>query len=90
MNAPLPDETESQVEVASPELCEQVDDSLGLKMISIRLEKQLIEELKLIAQYYETGYQPLMRDVLAKWARTELSVIVHELERRLSEAHKHE
>lgn len=75
-----------RVEVASSELCAQVDDALDLQMISIRLQKQLIEELKLIAEYYGVGYQPLMRDVLEKWSRTELSVIVHDLKRQLSES----
>jgi len=82
MNAPLPDE--EQVAVASPELCAQVDDALDLQMISIRLQKQLIEEFKLIAEYYGMGYQPLMRQTLEKWARVELSVIVHDLKRQLS------
>jgi hypothetical protein len=76
---------EVNVAVAPPELEAQVDDALGLHMISIRLEKQLIEEFKLLAEYYGMGYQPLMRDVLWKWARTELSVIVHDLKRQSQE-----
>jgi uncharacterized protein (DUF4415 family) len=76
---------EVNVAVAPPELEAQVDDALGLHMISIRLEKQLIEEFKLLGEYYGMGYQPLMRDVLGKWARTELSVIAHDLKRQLQE-----
>lgn len=76
---------DEEIEAASIELSVQIDDALDLKMISIRLEKQLLEEFKLIADYYGMGYQPLMRDVLGKWARTELSVITHELQRQLSE-----
>jgi hypothetical protein len=76
---------EDHVEIASAELCEHVDDSLDLKMISIRLEKQLLEEFRFIADRYGMGYQPLMRQVLGKWARTELSVIAHDLQRQLAE-----
>jgi hypothetical protein len=40
-------------------------------MISIRLPVQLIEQLKVIAQHSGIGYQPLMRDVLSRFARGE-------------------
>ena len=60
---------------ASPELCQQIDDSLGLQMISIRLPKELIEEFKLIAQYHKLGYQPLMRDALKRFAESEFKRI---------------
>lgn len=77
--------TEENIEAAPAELCEQIDDSLGLKMISIRLEKQLLDEFKLIAEFHGMGYQPLMREVLGNWARAELSFIARELQRQSSE-----
>ncbi len=49
-----------------------VDKALGLQMISIRLPVRLIEQLKVIAMHRGIGYQPLMRDVLGRFARGEL------------------
>jgi len=56
----------------------QVDDALGLQMISIRLQKDLIEELKVIARFRGVGYQPLMRDALNRFAKAELKQIAIE------------
>jgi hypothetical protein len=60
---------------APPALNQQVDDALGLQMISIRLPKELIEEFKVIAQYHNLGYQPLMRDALKRFAESEFKRI---------------
>jgi hypothetical protein len=49
-----------------------VDDALGLQMISIRLPRELLSRVKLIAGYRGVAYQPLMRDVLGRWARAEM------------------
>lgn len=51
---------------------QQIDDVLGMQMISIRLPKELIEEYKMIAQVHKLGYQPLMRDALKRFAEAEL------------------
>lgn len=52
-----------------------LDDSLGLQSISIRLPKQLIEHYKLIAHFHGVGYQPLMRDVMARFVPNALKEI---------------
>lgn len=58
--------------VAAPgELEAQVDESLRLQMISIRLQKDLIEDLKLIAGKESLGYQPLIRRVLQRFVAAE-------------------
>lgn len=49
-----------------------IDEALGLKAISIRLENELIEEFKMIAKYNNIGYQPLMRQALHRFAKCEL------------------
>ena len=49
-----------------------IDEALGLKAISIRLENELIDEFKMIAKYHNIGYQPLMRQALNKFAKCEL------------------
>jgi predicted DNA-binding ribbon-helix-helix protein len=56
-------------------------------MISIRLRKELISELKLIADYRGISYQPLIRDVLSRFARAEVRQIASEL-REQQKAHE--
>jgi predicted DNA binding CopG/RHH family protein len=48
-----------------------VDSSLELQQISIRLQKSLIEDFKAIAQINGIGYQPLMRQILKRFAESE-------------------
>ncbi len=54
---------------------DQLDDALGLQMISIRLPKDLIEEFKMVATFHNVGYQPLMRDALKRFATAEMKKI---------------
>lgn len=59
--------------VAAPAgLAQQIDDVLGMQMISIRLPKELIDEYKMIAQVHKLAYQPLMRDALKRFAEAEM------------------
>jgi hypothetical protein len=69
-----------QVEKATADLIKEVEASLEMQMISIRFPKQLIDELKLIAQYRGVGYQPLIRDIAARFARSEILLIAQELQ----------
>ncbi len=55
-----------------------IDDSLDLQMISIRLQKSLIEEFKMIAQLHGLGYQPLIRQVLKRFADCEMKRLLRE------------
>jgi predicted DNA binding CopG/RHH family protein len=59
----------------SEEECSQIDDSMNLKPISIRLEPDLLNALKLIANVQGLGYQPLIRRVLKRFANAELKII---------------
>lgn len=54
---------------APAEMNKAVDDSLDLQLISLRLQKDLIEKLKIIAKEEGIGYQPLMRQVLTRFVR---------------------
>lgn len=57
----------------------QIDEALGLKMISIRLPEQLIEDFKMIAAVNGgMGYQTLMRQVLRRFATAELKQMARE------------
>lgn len=69
-----------------------LDNALGLQMISIRLPRKLIDQLKLIASVNGVGYQPLIRDVLGRFARNELAELLRQrlemekLEKKVREA----
>jgi len=56
----------------SAEIDHAVDASLNLKLISIRLQEELIEQLKIIAAHHGIGYQPLVRSYLHRCVREEL------------------
>lgn len=55
-----------------------INDHLDLQPISIRLEKSLIEDFKLIASMNGMGYQPLMRQTLKRFADCEKKRILRE------------
>lgn len=57
---------------------QDIDAALELQPISIRLQKSLIEDFKLIAQLNGLGYQPLMRQVLTRFADCEKKRILRE------------
>lgn len=57
----------------------RLDEALGLQAISIRLERSLIEDFKLIASAHGLGYQPLMRQALKRFAESEKNRILREL-----------
>jgi len=60
----------------SEEASHRIDDTLGLQMISIRLDKSLIDSFKLLGEFHGLGYQPLMRDALKRFAEAEMKAIV--------------
>ena len=66
-------EAHAQVSTGSKQ---EVDDALGLQLISIRLQKQLVNDLKKIAEYHGVGYQPMIRDLLNRFARSEIKQII--------------
>jgi hypothetical protein len=69
---------EAFVKVAEEELEGDIDESAGLQMISIRLQKPLIEDFKLIASLSGLGYQTLMRQVLHRFADCEKKRLLRE------------
>ena len=56
-----------------------IDEALGLKMISIRLENDLIDAFKNIASLHGgIGYQTLMRQVLKRFADCEMKQLLRD------------
>ena len=62
----------------TPEDAEKISAAVGLQMISIRLPKPLIDDFKFIADTQGLRYQTLMRQVLAKFADSELKRMAHQ------------
>lgn len=57
---------------------DSIDQAVGLQMISIRLQKSLIEDLKMIAELNGIGYQPLIKQVLKRFSDAEKKKILQE------------
>jgi predicted DNA binding CopG/RHH family protein len=74
---------EKYVKRSSAEDEASVEAALDLQLISIRLQKELLEQLKFIAKYHGIGYQPMMRDILCRWARTEMLNIASQMKQQL-------
>ena len=70
--------TEEFAQAAPNDVQAMIDEHLDLQPISIRLEKSLIEDFKLIAAMHGIGYQPLMRQILKRFADCEKKQILRE------------
>jgi hypothetical protein len=55
-----------------------IDDALGLQPISIRLQRDLLDNLKALALLNGLGYQPLIRQVLTRWVDCELKNLLND------------
>lgn len=69
-------QSEEYVRVATDAEMQEVDDALELQMISIRLQKGLLGALKEIARHHGIGYQPMIRDLLNRFAVSEIRTIL--------------
>lgn len=58
---------------------EAIDEALALQMISIRLQKSLIHDLKNIAKINGIGYQPLIKQVLKRFVDGEKRLMLRRL-----------
>jgi hypothetical protein len=63
-----------------------IDAALDLVPVSIRLQRSLIEDFKMIARQQGIGYQPLMRQILTRFAVAETRQMANDL---LKEQKKH-
>lgn len=74
--------SEAHAARSTPQLEAEAEHALGMKLISIRLDQSLLRDLKEIAAHHGIGYQPMVRDLLKRFARAEIKTI---LQQRLSE-----
>ncbi len=63
------------------------DEGLDLQLISIRMPRGLIEDLKQIAKLNNMGYQPLARQALTRFVTSELKRIARDRIAELEVAH---
>jgi hypothetical protein len=63
----------------APTAGRDLDDAAGLQLISIRLPKTLIDDLKFIAEQENLKYQPLIRRVLCRFTEAEMKIIARKL-----------
>lgn len=66
---------EEFVQVA-PDIEAALNHALDLQPISIRLQKNLIDNLKALAQLHGLGYQPLIRQILTRWVDAEVKQMI--------------
>lgn len=62
---------EAHVRLAPEDLSAALDEALGLKAISLRLQRSLVDDLKALAKSKGIGYQPLIRMVLTEYVTKE-------------------
>jgi len=83
---------EASVEVVDAKTAEAIDEAAGTKLISIRLQKSLIEDLKMIGAVNNgIGYQTLAKQILQRFVDCEKKRIFNEvMSARLEEQEKEE
>ncbi|MES9901673.1 MAG: hypothetical protein ABW168_03195 [Sedimenticola sp.] len=69
---------EEFVRVAEEIDASSIDEAVGLQMISIRLQKTLLEDLKVIAKINGIGYQPLIKQILKRFTDAEKKIIIRD------------
>lgn len=70
--------TDAEHAAIVPEATAALDDAMDLQLISIRLQKNLIENLKAISAHHQIGYQPMIRDLLNRFVQSEAKRIFNE------------
>jgi uncharacterized protein PM1122 len=69
---------------------EDLQKSIQLQAISLRIQKDVLENLKFIAQYHGIGYQPLIKQILRRFVDSEINEILKKdinLQPRMSKRH---
>lgn len=55
--------------------------SIQLQAISLRMQKGVLEDLKYIAKHHGIGYQPLMKQILKRFVDSEMKHLLREEEK---------
>lgn len=70
----------------SQEESDALDQATAMKLVTMRLPIPLIETLKAIALHHGIAYQPMVRDLLTRFAISEIKTIRHAQEKVLRSA----
>jgi len=70
---------EQHVKIVHKDAAAKIDEAAGLQLISIRMQKSTIEDLKLIAMLNKIGYQTLMKQVMQRFVDCEMKQICREM-----------
>lgn len=70
---------EKFVGVIDDSLMQQIFEASGTQLISIRMQKSLLEDFKLISSLNGLGYQTLMKQILQRFVDSEKKKIFREL-----------
>lgn len=63
---------DAEFAVPAPDIDQALlDEAVGIKPISIRLDAKMIDELKLFSEMHGMKYQPLIRVILGRWLDAE-------------------
>ncbi|KAF0164826.1 MAG: hypothetical protein FD157_1990 [Rhodocyclaceae bacterium] len=83
---------ESFVGVVGDEEEARIDEAAGTQLISIRMQKSMIEDFKMIASINNgIGYQTLMKQILQRFVDCEMKRLAREiLSERMAEQHRKE
>lgn len=71
-------QNETFARIAEDIQAEALDKAAGLQMVSIRLQRSLLEDLKMIAHLNGQGYQPLVKQVLKRFVDCEKKRLLKE------------
>lgn len=63
----------------------RLDAATNMRLVTMRLPNALVDTLKDIASHHGVGYQPMVRDLLTRFAVSELRAIRREQEDSLAE-----
>jgi predicted DNA binding CopG/RHH family protein len=70
----------------SQEESDALDQVTAMKLVTMRLPIPLIETLKAIAMHHGIAYQPMVRDLLTRFAISEIKTIRYQQEKALRSA----
>lgn len=59
-----------------------VDQALAMKLVTMRLPIPMLDALKAIASFHGIGYQPMIRDLLGRFIKSEVPTILNAMQQQ--------
>lgn len=67
---------------ASADVEAELDRTLAMKLVTMRLPVPMIDALKAIATFHGIGYQPMIRDLLGRFIKSEVPTILEAIQKQ--------